>query len=277
MSESKKAKCIAVVNMKGGATKTTTVRMLIDHAIKDNKRVLCIDLDPQATITAWLGIGQTSLNECAFEASRIFNRSRPIEIGALKTESECDLIPACYAEMLEITERVVPNKELMLKQFLSKIDSLYDVIIVDTPGFMGASTRAAIVACPTLVIPSQTSGVDASSTERFFREVSGVVDAFEFKIKDIYFVPSVYDKRRTDDKIVLADMHESIGTLLSSLSGFNGTSITITEAVPENSSIKDAFSLGNIGGASPQDSLRDKRKKATIAIIDNVCNNILGE
>lgn len=274
MSENKKAKRIAIVNQKGGAGKTTTSRMLVDHIVKSGKKVLVVDLDPQATLTTWLGVTQESLAGFKNEASNIFSKEQPE--GAMSTRFGCDLIPASSSEMLERMERVMSGKELLLKKFLAKVDDQYDYIIVDTAGAMVSLTKSAIVACPTLVVPMQTAAVDAEGTQGFFRQVVEVVEIFNCKIEELFIVPTMYNKKQTGDKVALADMQSATASFLNSLYGFDGASILVTEPIPQNSSIKEALSLGEPGGVSPQDSLKDKYKNDVVAVINSVCNNISG-
>lgn len=271
------AKRVVVINKKGGAGKTTLSRMLIDHAVKKGSRVLAIDLDPQANLTTWLGVHQDSLIDNDKESSRIFSNAQPAV--AVATSFGCDLIPASKTALLEAMERAISGKEILLRKFLSKVEKNYDYIVVDTSPSYVSLTRSAVVACPVLVVPVQTSTLDADGTKSFFAEVSETIETFECPISEIYVVPTRYSKQQNDDNIVLADLNDSIVEYVSSLSSYAGAIVGVTHPIPQNSSIKEApalrYSEFDLGGVSPQDSLKDKRKSEVLGVINAVCEEIL--
>jgi chromosome partitioning protein len=273
MTGTKKAKLIAIVNQKGGSCKTTTARTLQYHLAMANQKVLVIDIDPQGSMTSWLGLNPNELENSPLEASRIY-ATNTMPADAVTTEFGCDLLPAFPPELRDKNRRADFSIVFMLKKFLATVEDKYDYVIVDTPGTLDNLTQSAIIACPTLVVPMQTAPIDQNGTEGFFRGISEIIENGNCKVDQIFIVPSMFNKRAKSDNKILFDIQHSIVDFLSSLHGFNGTSILVTEPIPLNSSIKEAFDLGT--RVSPQESLKDKYKKAVLDTINNVCNDILG-
>lgn len=266
-----KAKRIVVINQKGGAGKTTTSRMLIEHAVAEGKRVLAIDADPQANLSEWLGYSdQKMINQSGIETSLIFDiENQPTE--AFHTKYGCDLIPASTKKVLDVMQRTVTGKEILLKKFLNKFDVNYDFVIIDTAPVMVGITLSTVVACPNLVIPIETTDLGMSGTANFFTEIIQMIDVHDCRIETVSVLPTQFDKRQTANNIILDDIKNNTVPLVNNLFNFTGAKISILEPIPENSSIKDSFGFR----VAPQVSLLDKRKNSIAQIVDDACNHIL--
>lgn len=265
------AKRIVVINQKGGAGKTTTSRMLIEHAVSQGKRVLAIDADPQSNLSEWLGYhDQKWINQSDVETSLIFDIENQPTRG-LPTKYGCDLIPSSAKKVLDVMQRTISGKEILLRKFLNKIDADYDYVIIDTAPVMVGLTLSTVVACPNLVIPIETADLGMSGTANFFTEIIQMIDAHDCQISTVNVLPTQYVKRQSVDNAVLDDIRKNTLPLVNNLFSFTGAKISILDPIPENSSIKDAFGYR----VAPQASLADKRKFNIIQTIENACNHIL--
>jgi chromosome partitioning protein len=266
------AKRIVVINQKGGAGKTTTSRMLIEHAVSEGKRVLAIDADPQSNLSEWLGYrDQAWINQSDIETSLIFDIDHQ-PTGGLATKYGCDLIPSSTKKVLDVIERTISGKEILLRKFLNKIDADYDYVIIDTAPVMVGLTLSTVVACPNLVIPIETADLGISGTANFFTEIIQMIDAHDCKISNVFVLPTQFVKRQSVDNAVLEDIRNNTLPLVNNLFNFTDAKISILEPIPENSSIKDSFGFG----VAPQVSLADKRKKSINDTIYDACSYILG-
>lgn len=146
---------IAISNEKGGVAKTTTVLSLGAALVELHKKVLMLDLDPQANLTLATGYEPGKVEHTSAE---ILLDSAPISEMILKTNiNDFDLIPANLA--LEHAEQTLPvhmNFNTRLRDGIKAIDQLmYDIILIDCPPSLGAITTNAITAAHLLIIPTQ--------------------------------------------------------------------------------------------------------------------------
>lgn len=146
---------IAISNEKGGVAKTTTTMSLGAALAETKKKVLLIDLDPQANLTLAAGL---EIREVSTSSSNILVEAAPLLSAKQKTEIEnIDIIPA--HPNLESAEQYLPirtNYIATLKRAIQNASPLpYDYILIDCPPFLGAITQNALSAASLLVVPTQ--------------------------------------------------------------------------------------------------------------------------
>jgi chromosome partitioning protein len=160
-----KATRIAVLNEKGGSGKTTTaVNMAAALAVK-GKRVLLIDLDPQGSATACMGLANALragkgygtaefvLGEGEFAPQRRLHGLEGLDVlPAMKVSS--DLL-----EMTLLKNHISGNQKL--SRAMDKIDQQYDWIIVDCPPSLGMLALNAVAACRNVLVPVELSPLAA--------------------------------------------------------------------------------------------------------------------
>jgi chromosome partitioning protein len=146
---------IAISNEKGGVAKTTTTMSLGAALAETGKRVLLIDLDPQANLTLAAGL---EISEASLSSSNILIESTPLLNALHKTEIEnVDIIPA--HPNIESAEQYLPmrtNYTAIMRRAIDQAAPLpYEYIIFDCPPFLGAITQNALSAAQLLLIPTQ--------------------------------------------------------------------------------------------------------------------------
>lgn len=135
---------ITVAIIKGGTGKTTTAAAIAQAAIASKKKVLAVDLDPQANLTFVVGGDQNQPG--AFQLLHGSPAAQLIQ----KTEQGID----CIAASPDLaTERTTPASAKRLAAALDPIRSRYDLCIIDTPPQMGELTFNALQASDGLLIP----------------------------------------------------------------------------------------------------------------------------
>ena len=160
-----KGKVIAIANQKGGVGKTTTTEHLGIGLAKAGKKVLLIDLDPQANLTACLGWQNVDALDPTvsdvLEAS-IRKDSTMFDDIILHHEEGVDLIPS-NIRLSEFEPRLsgVFMREKILTNGIEAVKDDYDYILIDCPPTLGMLTINAVVAADEILIPVQTQYLSA--------------------------------------------------------------------------------------------------------------------
>ncbi len=178
-SGSEQLQVITVMNFKG-VGKTTTTAHLAQYLALRGYRVLAIDLDPQASLSALFG-HQPELdvgpNETLYGAIRYDGEKRPIaEIVRATYIPDLHLVPG-NLELMEF-EHDTP-KALMTRapgdtlffarigQALSQVQKLYDVVVIDCPPQLGFLTMSALTAATSVLITIHPQMLDVMSMGQF--------------------------------------------------------------------------------------------------------------
>jgi chromosome partitioning protein len=172
---------LAIANFKGGSAKTTTCIHLAHYLALHGYRVLALDLDPQASLSALFGAQpevDVGSNETIYAALRYDDKERrPIREVIRKTYFDgIDLIPG-NLEVMEYeheTPRVLAIKSSSgaifferLKLALADVEQDYDVVILDTPPSLGFLTLSAIYAATSMIITVHPAMLDVASMSQF--------------------------------------------------------------------------------------------------------------
>jgi len=142
-------KIIAISNHKGGVGKTTSALNIGAALQRMGKKVLLIDLDPQANLTQSLGLMDHT--PTIYEALRGEAQLDPIEVlpGLDVITSTLDLSGA------EVELSSEPGKDYILKELLEPLRNRYSYILIDSPPSLGLLTMNALAAAQEVYIPLQ--------------------------------------------------------------------------------------------------------------------------
>ena len=174
----KKSTIIAVVNQKGGTAKTTTVENLGVGLSRQNKKVLLIDTDPQASLTISLGYPQP--DDLEFTLSDLLNgtiNENPVALDEVLIHQQegIDLIPSNISLAgLEVSLVNTMNRERILKQFLEPLRKRYDYILLDCMPSLGMLTVNALAAADATLVPVQANYLSAKGLEQLLSTINQV-------------------------------------------------------------------------------------------------------
>lgn len=178
-SGSEHLQVLAVVNFKGGSAKTTSAAHLAQHLALTGHRVLAIDLDPQASLSALYGFQpEIDHNESLYEALRYDDQRKPLSALVRKTNFPgLDVVPA----NLELQEyeydtplALSRNDGSMGRIFFGRLDEAladvaddYDVIVIDCPPQLGYLTLTALSSSTGILITVHPQMLDVMSMCQF--------------------------------------------------------------------------------------------------------------
>ncbi len=205
-------KIIAIANQKGGVGKTTTAINLGGALAQLGKRVLCLDLDPQANLTVGLGIDLNTVEKNI--ANVLIDPDCSLEsiIRPTKTKN-LDVAPATLelsAAEVELFNAI--GREMALRDKLTaEIAQRYEFIIIDCPPTLGLLTLNALVAANGVIIPVQTQYYSLKGVAALLRIIKTVQSRLNPNVKVLGMLATFYDSRTILGRDMLVSLKE-IGT-----------------------------------------------------------------
>jgi chromosome partitioning protein len=211
------ARLIALVNQKGGCGKTTTAVNLAACLAVSNRRVLLIDLDPQANATVSLGVDPGKLERTIYQVlvDDPGDGDLVIDLPSVVVPSNVpnlDLAPSSIdlaAAELELSARI--GRENSLRKKILPVRDSYDYIMLDTPPSLGLLTLNALVACEEVIIPIQTHYYALLGMRQLLRTMKVVREEVGHQIEIAGVVPTMYDARTSISKEILQGIRDYFG------------------------------------------------------------------
>jgi chromosome partitioning protein len=174
-----KLQVIAVVNFKGGSGKTTTAIHLAQHLALTGHRVLALDLDPQASMSALFGIQpELDRHPSVYEAIRYDEQRQPLSAVIRPTNFPgLDVVPASlelqeyeYDTPVAMQNKASPEGKVFwnrIEKALAEVEARYDVVVVDCPPQLGYLTLTALAAASAVLITVHPQMLDLMSMSQF--------------------------------------------------------------------------------------------------------------
>ncbi len=199
---------ITIANEKGGVAKTTSAVSLAGALVEMGKRVLAIDLDPQANLT--LALGHKPLPD-QMSITNILLNSESITKAIVTTNIDnLDLVPS--NSDLGVAERFLPVRQsydTILKNALGSFLD-YDYTILDCPPALGAVTLNALTAANLLIIPTQAEYFSAYALKNMMSAIRQVRGQNNPSL--IYrILVTMYDGRNRTHRTLLDQLHSTFG------------------------------------------------------------------
>jgi chromosome partitioning protein len=172
-------KIYAVANQKGGVGKTTTARNLADVLREKGRKVLLVDLDQQASLSAYCGLKPELLTETIYNVfdSYIDLNSAPRPLASIihQVREGMDLAPANEElAALDLDLIHAMERERILQQALAPVLPNYDYVLLDCPPNLSLLVVNALVAATDVLITLQADYLATRGVSRLLKLVGAV-------------------------------------------------------------------------------------------------------
>lgn len=203
---------ISIANQKGGCGKTTTAINLACSLAVNGKKILLIDLDPQAH--ASLGLNIHSPNSIYNVISRLTPRRLKLKDIITRVEERFDLAPSnILVGTLEQELADEIGRELKLTETISSLKERYDYILIDCPPSLGFLTVNAIRASSEVIIPVETSRFSLQGVDHLMDIVNLIKDRLNHPVSCRVLV-TMFDSRLRHSFSMLSKIKERFADIL---------------------------------------------------------------
>ena len=201
---------ISFTNQKGGVAKSTSTINIGAILGQMGRRVLVIDLDPQANTTAGLGIKEDNFSFTIYDC---FTAGIPIKQAVLNTGfKNVDIVPSditlANAE-LEIAN--VTCRESILKDTIDESNLDYDYILIDFPPSLGLFTINGLTATSEVIIPIDAGLFSLIGIKLLTKKIGEIKTKLNPSIKSIKVLLTRVDSRTNFSKVVKESIEDLFG------------------------------------------------------------------
>ena len=216
---------ITLFNQSGGVGKSTLTMNLGYALAKRKHKILLLDLDPQASLTTFMGLDPVELEKTVYEA--VVNEE---DLPIYSQIHSMDLVPAninLSGAEIELVSALM--RELRLKEALNPYLAKYDFMLIDCPPSLGILTIISLVAATHILVPIQTQFKAFQGTDLLLNTVARLRRSANKNLAFAGFIPTMYDSRTAQETRTYQAIREQLSPLA-----------TVFEPIPRSIAFADA-------------------------------------
>ncbi|HET7712173.1 MAG TPA: ParA family protein [Thermoanaerobaculia bacterium] len=200
---------VALANQKGGVGKTTTAINLGASLAACERRVLLIDLDPQANATSGMGLPkdeERSMYPVLVEQLPLREIIRPTELPTLfLAPSSVDLVGA------ELELGATEHREYRLSIALKDAVSDFDYVLIDSPPSLGLLTINGLTAAQSVLVPMQCEYFAIEGIAQLLNTIERVRESLNPNLEIEGIALTMYDERMNLSRQVAEEVRSHFG------------------------------------------------------------------
>ncbi len=204
-----KAKVICFSNHKGGVGKTCSTCNVGAGLARKGKKILLVDLDPQANLSLSLGVKDVDRS-----IYQVLMNEEPVAKAIIGVGENLDLIPSSLdLAGAEIELAAEAGREMILREALEPLLDKYDYILVDCAPTLGLLTTNALTAASEVYIPLQAQYLSLQGITK----LTGVVDKIKARLNKGLKLGGVFLTQYDGRKVLNRDIADAIQEHFKSL------------------------------------------------------------
>ncbi|GAX60793.1 ATPases [Candidatus Scalindua japonica] len=241
---------IAFINQKGGVGKTTSTANVGACLAALGKKVLLIDLDPQANLSIHFGVNVQGKDSSVYHL--MCGKKKASEVLIKTSVSGLDIIPSdidLASAEVELVNTV--GRETIVKFYIEEMLDMYDYVLIDCPPSLGLLTLNALTVANEIFIPLQTEFFALQGVSKLLQTFDVIKKRLNSKLEITGIIPCMYDSRTKlgqavldkikeyfEDKVFATNIRKNI-----KLSESTSHGMPITEYAPESNGALDYQAL----------------------------------
>lgn len=201
-------RAIAVINQKGGVGKTTTTLNIGAGLAREKRRVLLVDMDPQAHLGHSLGVPVHELRRTVLD---VLENKASVAETVVNIKPNLDLLPS--SQSLAAADQSPAAKKTLLRDALASVQD-YDFLLLDCPPNLGVLSVNAMIAAREIFIPLQAEFLALQSMSRLLQTLKEVCADLNPGVAITGIIATRFSKQKKLNREVLKNIQGYFPNLL---------------------------------------------------------------